>query len=61
MDCSVGRLEGWILSCGMDRGGSAGRGNGSEVIWICSVSWTVIWKGGAFWGLGGTGVLSSWG
>ena len=31
-----------------------------KVIWIQSVSWPVTWKGGAFWGLGGMGVVSSW-
>ena len=40
----------WIVL--MDR---QGMGIDQKVMWIRSVTWTVACRGGALWGLGGTG------
>ena len=31
-----------------------------KVMWIRLATWTVACRGGALWGLGGTGVMSGW-
>ena len=45
----------------VDGGGSVGRGNGSESDSDSIGVMEFTWKGGDFWGLGGTGVMSGWG
>ena len=46
----------WIVL--MDR---QGMGMDQKVMWIRLATLTVAYRGSALWGLGGTGVMSSWG